>query len=240
MVRVSRKRSTGGASAPLARLRELQLALVFVRWSVTRPGVPTMTCGRLASEMACAMMSMPPTSVDVRMLIAAPSASNCAAETRARQRRPGAEVTRSRHRTRRACPDICSASSRVGDSTSAKNGCGLSSSAWQRRRRRREAHARRAHGCKARRACRIGSAKAPVLPAPVCARPITSLPAPARAMRPSGAAREAAGAACKRRVRTRQSQRHRLALDFGGRLPPQGCARLRQLHAHAQLLEGSH
>ena len=36
-----------------------------------------MTCGRLASEIACAMMSMPPTSVDVRMLMAAPSASNC-------------------------------------------------------------------------------------------------------------------------------------------------------------------
>ena len=57
---------------------EPRRALVLVKWSVTRPGVPTMTCGRLAKEIACAMMSMPPTSVDVRMLMAAPSASNCA------------------------------------------------------------------------------------------------------------------------------------------------------------------
>ena len=50
---------------------------VFVRWSFTRPGVPTNTCGLLASAMDCAMMSTPPTSVAVRTPIQAPSASNC-------------------------------------------------------------------------------------------------------------------------------------------------------------------
>jgi hypothetical protein len=29
------------------------LTLVFERWSTTRPGVPTMMCGRLPSAIAC-------------------------------------------------------------------------------------------------------------------------------------------------------------------------------------------
>jgi len=88
-----------------------------------------MTCGRFASAMACAIVSTPPTSVAVRTPMPAPSASNCC--------------------------EIWMASSRVGESTSAKKGAGFSSSC-----------------------CRMGSAKAPVFPEPVCARPITSLPAP--------------------------------------------------------------
>lgn len=50
---------------------------MFVRWSLTRPGVPTKTCGLFANAMACAMMSTPPTSVAVRTPMQAPSASNC-------------------------------------------------------------------------------------------------------------------------------------------------------------------
>ena len=53
---------------------------VFTKWSDTRPGVPTSTCGRRPRLMACAIMSTPPTSVEVRMLMAAPSASNWGAE----------------------------------------------------------------------------------------------------------------------------------------------------------------
>jgi len=101
---------------------------VFDRWSTTRPGVPTMMCGRLASEMACAIISMPPTSTAQRTPIREPTASTCSA--------------------------IWMASSRVGDSTSAYSSCGLSI-----------------------RPCRMGRLKAPVLPDPVCASPITSLPA---------------------------------------------------------------
>ena len=73
-------------------------------------------------------MSIPPTRTAHLTWMPEPSASNCSA--------------------------IWMASSRVGDSTSAKSACGLSSSS-----------------------CRMGSAKAPVLPDPVCARPMTSRPA---------------------------------------------------------------
>ena len=34
---------------------------VCSRWSTSRPGVATMTCGRFASASACAIMSIPPT-----------------------------------------------------------------------------------------------------------------------------------------------------------------------------------
>mmetsp|Transcript_18827 Transcript_18827/g.47528 ORF Transcript_18827/g.47528 Transcript_18827/m.47528 type:complete len:284 (+) Transcript_18827:711-1562(+) len=101
--------------------------LVFARWSTTRPGVPTMMCGRLASAMACAIMSTPPTSAAHLTPMVLPSASNCS--------------------------PIWMASSRVGDSTRQNSACGLSSSS-----------------------CSTGSAKAPVLPDPVCASPMMSLP----------------------------------------------------------------
>jgi hypothetical protein len=87
----------------------------------------------LASEIACAMMSMPPTSVDVRTLMAAPSASNCVARCNKRHlsglTSRGMRMRETRRALLPAWPEICSASSRVGDNTSAKNGCGLSSSA---------------------------------------------------------------------------------------------------------------
>ena len=88
-----------------------------------------MMCGRRASAIDWAIMSMPPTRTAVFRPMPAPKASNCSA--------------------------IWMASSRVGERTRAYSSCGLSI-----------------------RPCRTGSAKAPVLPEPVWARPIMSLPAP--------------------------------------------------------------
>mmetsp|Transcript_15924 Transcript_15924/g.28289 ORF Transcript_15924/g.28289 Transcript_15924/m.28289 type:complete len:239 (+) Transcript_15924:752-1468(+) len=100
---------------------------VLARWSTTRPGVPTITCGRFASAIACAIMSTPPTSAAHLTPMPLPNASNCS--------------------------PIWMANSRVGESTRQNSACGLSSSSW-----------------------RTGSAKAPVLPDPVCASPIMSCP----------------------------------------------------------------
>ena len=56
-----------------------QHTLVLERWSTTRPGVPTMTWGLLPRAMACAIMSMPPTSTAHLTPMPEPSASNCSA-----------------------------------------------------------------------------------------------------------------------------------------------------------------
>ncbi len=82
-----------------------QVTFVFERWSTTRPGVPTMMCGLLPRAIAWAIMSMPPTKTAHLTPIPAPNASNCSA--------------------------ICSASSRVGESTRAKLACGVSRSSWK-------------------------------------------------------------------------------------------------------------
>ena len=107
------------------------------------------------------------------------------------------------------------ASSRVGESTSAKKGDGLSSSA-----------------------CRMGSAKAPVLPEPVCARPITSLPGGEVRGREGGGWRRARSGGEGAQCRTCERQRQRLHLNLGRRLPAQRGAGLHQLRAHAQLGKG--
>lgn len=52
---------------------------VFWRWSFRRPGVATMTWGRLARPTACCILSIPPTSTKHRAPMAEPRLSNCCA-----------------------------------------------------------------------------------------------------------------------------------------------------------------
>ena len=162
-----------------------------------------MTCGRLASEIACAMMSMPPTSVDVRMLIAAPSASNCAAISAGLSFGQEAQRTSSRHHTATYLPGYLQRKLARGRQHQREERLRLVEQrlAAAQARGVRRSSARNTQGCK--RTCRIGSAKAPVLPAPVCASPMTSLPAQTRTMRASGAQSKAATRGSKRSVRTR-------------------------------------
>ena len=68
----------------LARTKNLTLdrshsARLLRRWSTSRPGVATTTCGRLSSSMACAIISIPPTMTAVRTLRGEPSTVNCSA-----------------------------------------------------------------------------------------------------------------------------------------------------------------
>lgn len=50
---------------------------VFSRWSCSRPGVQTITCGRLESAIDWDIMSIPPTMTAHRTPIVAPRASIC-------------------------------------------------------------------------------------------------------------------------------------------------------------------
>ena len=119
--------SLSASSSTTTRVPRTEKPLVFLRWSTRRPGVPTTTCGRFASRIACCTMSTPPTTVAHLTPMCAPSASNCS--------------------------EICRASSRVGEMTRAKSGCGLSS-----------------------RRCSTGRPNAAVLPEPVSASPMMSRP----------------------------------------------------------------
>lgn len=132
-----------------------------------------MMCGLFPRLIAWAIMSMPPTRTAHLTPIPTPNASNCSA--------------------------ICNASSLVGDSTRAKFACGVSRSSWsstpsitQYSRRTfltsYQGHCpfcSRSATCSLCQSntfvvflltCRIGIAKAPVFPDPVCASPMTSLP----------------------------------------------------------------
>ena len=51
--------------------------LVFAKWSATRPGVPTITCGFFERAIAYDTISKPPTNTAVLNPIKDPIASNC-------------------------------------------------------------------------------------------------------------------------------------------------------------------